>query len=118
MGRPRASLEDLALQGGGSNLSRALKREKEQIAPALTSEQRTEVAQLDALIQQALKCCRKGQTVDGRPNPAFANLASLVKTRELLLRGRHTPRNKSSEDLLAESKKLLDEAGVTLGKAN
>jgi hypothetical protein len=100
----RTSLEDLKLQGNSSNLQRAQKRiarEKVQTL-SVTADRKSEIAQLDELIAQALKTCRKGQTRNKKANPAFANLASLVKTRTLLLRG-EKPTKKSTTDLVRQA---------------
>ena len=88
MANPRTPLDELRLQNS-PNLRRALERERAegQEAAPLTEEQKTEVSKLDALISQAMHACRKGQTVKGKRNPAFANLALLVKTRKELISG-------------------------------
>jgi len=87
---------------------------RKQAETPLTPEQKTEVAQLNELIAQAIKSCRKGNTVQGKKNPAFAHLAQLVSTREKLLKGK-APSKKSAQDLVDEMDKLL---GITPEKAN
>jgi hypothetical protein len=112
----KTSLEDLKLQGNTSNLQRAQKRiakEKAEATP-LATDRKSEIAQLDALIAQAMKTCRKGQTRNKKTNPAFANLASLVKTRTLLLRGEKLPK-KSTDDLIRDADAIL---GLTPTEVN
>jgi hypothetical protein len=108
----RTPIEELELGGNTSNLNRALRRKQAEIP--LTPEQKTEVSQLNELIAQAIKTCRKGHTVRGQKNPAFSNLVNLVRTRELLLKGK-APSKKSAQDLVDEMDKLL---GITPEKAN
>lgn len=86
MSAPRKDLEDLKLSATSSNLARALKIREAEAEVELTDEQKNEVDQLDALIQKAIKACRKGSTFNKRRNPAFQNLESLVKTRDLILK--------------------------------
>jgi hypothetical protein len=84
---PRADIDDLHLQGS-PNLQRALDREKRDAEePPLSDEQRDELRRLDALIQKCMDACERGQTVDGKRNPAYANLEMLVKTRRLIRQG-------------------------------
>jgi hypothetical protein len=101
----RTSLDELELSGNVSNLNRAKKRDKN--ATPLTEEQKTEVATLDALIAQAMKTCKRGHTFAGRKNPAFGHLSTLVKTRELLLRGKRPPTG--TEEAMADIEKLLSQ---------
>ena len=100
-------IDELELSGNVSNLNRALKRRKN--AVPLTESQKTEVAQLDALIAQAMKCCKRGHTFRHEKNPAFQNLALLVKTRETLLKGK-APYKKSAKEIMNDVDKLL---GIT-----
>jgi hypothetical protein len=91
---------------GSPNLGRALAREKADAEKtALSAEQRDEVKRLDELIQQAIKCCTRGMTVKGKRNPAFANLATLVKTRKQILESRGSA--PSNADMLAEIDEVL-----------
>ena len=101
----RTSLEELDLQGNTSNLNRAKRRDKN--AVPLTEEQKSEVATLDGLIAQAMKTCKRGHTFAGRKNPAFGHLSSLVKTRELLLRGKRPPTG--TEEAIEDIEKLLSQ---------
>lgn len=111
MPNPRTSISDLELQGS-PNLNRALKREKaEDAAPALTPDERSEIERLTELIDRAMKACKKGSTVQGKRNPAFQNLAMLVKARDTLLRGKR-PEKKTSAEILAEAEKALTTPGV------
>jgi hypothetical protein len=103
---PRKDIEDLKLSATPSNLNRALKRNEAEAKATLTPEQESEIAQLDALIAQAMKACKRGQTVDGKRNPAFANLESLVKVRRLVMQRPGTGK-KSTAALLKEMDKLL-----------
>ena len=106
MSNARTPLDDLQLQGS-PNLRRALQREEaEENAPPLTAAQQSELDELTQLISLAIKACRRGSTVKGRRNPAFANLASLIKSRDVLTRGRK-PGKKSTQQLLADADKLL-----------
>jgi hypothetical protein len=113
---PRKSIEELELQGS-PNLGRSLKRleaEKGQPAEPLTESQQSEVAQLDELIAQSMRACRKGSTVDGKRNPAYANLALLVKTRKELISG--GGKRKDNERELTPMERL--EAAVEKVRAN
>jgi hypothetical protein len=95
------------LQGSSGNLRRALKREQaEDDAPPLSAEQQTELEQLNELIAQTLRACKRGCTFRGKRNPAYANLSSLIKARDLLMRGRRSGK-KSTAALLADADKLL-----------
>src|SRR5579871_1048202 len=102
--RERTSLDELQLQGS-PNLRRAQNREASEANASLTPETRTEVEQLNELIEQAMSACRRGQTFKGRPNPAFEHLTKLIKVRDLLMRGKKP--KKSSADILAEANKVL-----------
>jgi hypothetical protein len=107
MSNPRTPISELLLTGS-PNLRRALDREKaEADAPALTLEAKSEVEKLDALIAQALKCCKRGATFRKKTNPAFAQLSSLMKCRDLLLRGKKDPSKKSAQEVLQEADKML-----------
>lgn len=103
MSNPRTPITELELTGS-PNLGRALKRANED-AP-LTPAQRGELEQIDDLIQRALAACRRGQVVKGKRNPAFANLAILVRLRQTVSAGRD-PEKKSTQELLAEVDRLL-----------
>lgn len=105
MANPRTEIDELRLQHS-PNLGRALNREKAEAEPLSPGVER-EVEQIDALIAAAMKACKKGSTVRGRRNPAFANLASLIKSRDLLLRGKKRPTAKSANKILAEANELL-----------
>ena len=100
----RTPISELKLQGS-PNLGRALKREKD--ARPLTADEQNEVRQLDELIQQAMKACRRGCTVRGKPNPAFNQLAQLVKTRAKLLAGKKVTDDTSP---MAEINRLIERA--------
>jgi hypothetical protein len=103
----RTPIEILKLEGNGSNLHRAIRREaQDQAKPAPTADRAAEIAAVDALILQALKTCRRGHTTRKKSNPAFSHLATLVKTREALLRG-FSPAKKTTSDLVNEADKIL-----------
>jgi hypothetical protein len=102
----RTPIRDLQL-AGSPNLPRALKREQtEKNALPLTAEQENENENIDALIALAMRACRRGQTVRGRRNPAFANLESLVKVRKTLESRKIDPATASNR-LLKEATELL-----------
>jgi len=104
---PRTPVEELRLKGG-ANLRRALDREKNDLEkPPLTPEQEGELAKVDALIAQAMKCCKRGQVFNGRRNPAFANLAELVRVRKILEGRAPSSSPQSAKDILAEAEKLM-----------
>jgi hypothetical protein len=104
---PKKSLEELELQGS-PNIRRTLERQKaEGERPPLPPSRKAEIAQLDQLILNAMNACKRGQTVDGRPNPSFANLATLVKVRKQLLEGHTGEMKKSSQEILEEANKLI-----------
>lgn len=105
MSNPRTSIEDLQLQAS-PNLLRAKKRDADAAALSLTPEARNEIAQLDELIARAMSACRRGHTFRGRANPAYQHLHVLVRTRDMLLKGRK-PAAKSAADVLAAANKLL-----------
>jgi predicted RNA-binding Zn ribbon-like protein len=102
---PRTAIEELRLTGS-TNLKRALKRERADASePALSHEQKSEIAQLDELIQQAMKACKVGQTHNFKRNPAYANLALLIKARKMLADGRPPEKRDdmdAANDFLAE----------------
>jgi len=105
---PRTPIADLKLSGS-PNLARALKREKNDLdRPPLTQKQQTELEQIDALIMQCLKCCKRGQTRRGRRNPAFANLDALTKVRQRIL-ARREPQE-SGADILDEIDRAMSGA--------
>jgi hypothetical protein len=102
----RTPIEELKLIGS-PNLKRALKREAADANKLPLSEtQKSEIAQLDALIQKALHACERGQVFRGKRNPAFGNLKILMQLRKLLA---DTPDQKAqtSEEILAEANKLM-----------
>jgi hypothetical protein len=104
---PKKSLEELELQGS-PNIQRTLQRQKaEGKRPPLSAERKSEIATLDELIRNCMNACKRGQTVDGRPNPSFANLATLVKVRKQLLDGHTGEMKKSSQEILDEANKLI-----------
>lgn len=92
------------------NLKRAMKREEQR--KELTEKDKQEIAQLDELIQLAMKACRKGSTVRGRRNPAFQNLQTLVKARKQILDGKNIPEE------VVKKPTGLEELESILGKAN
>ena len=108
MAFPRTDIEDLKLQGATSNLRRALKREKDEGEPLeITPDSLSEIETLDALIRQAMRACRRGHTFRGKRNPAFANLASLMKCRDSISKGQKKSGKRTTAELLAEADKLL-----------
>jgi len=104
---PRTPIEDLKL-AGSPNLKRALKRAEIEANLPAPKNAAEEVAQIDSLIQQCIGACRRGQTVAGRKNPAFQNLAALVKTRKLILERGGIATNKTTDQILAEANALLE----------
>jgi hypothetical protein len=105
MANSRTPLSDLRLQGG-HNLRRALAREKNDAnPPPLTDEKRDEIEQVSELIQLAFRAARKGSTVNGQKNPAYEHISVLVKTRELLSKGKKP--KKSAKETLADIDALL-----------
>ena len=82
-------------RGPQSNLNRALRREAN--APELTPENLSEIEQINDLIQLVMRACAKGSTVDGKKNPAYENLLTLVRARDLLMKGKRRPRNPRSK---------------------
>ncbi len=102
MSNPRTPPSVLRLTGS-PNLGRARKYEEaDRAKPLLTSADLDEIAQLDALIQQAMKTCRHGHVRNGKRNPAFSHLAMLVKTRALIMEGKRLPEQTSTADILTE----------------
>jgi hypothetical protein len=106
MSRPRKSIEEIMAAGNPSKLTTAqlAQRAAEEKAP-LTIEQRTELQRLDDLIAKAMRACEHGQTHRGRRNPAYANLALLMKLRSHVLTQKRPP--KSGEDILKEAEELF-----------
>jgi len=93
---PRTPISELSLSGS-PNLRRALAREKADAEkPPLSAKQKTEIEKLDELIAQCMKCCKRGMTIKGKRNPAFANLDALTKVRQRILLNRD-PQNEPSE---------------------
>jgi len=105
MSNPRTPIDELEL-AGSPNLLRAQKRVKADANVVLTPEAKSEIERLTELIARAMKCCHRGQTVDGKPNPAFQNLAALIRSRELLYKGRK-PGRKSAAEILAAADEML-----------
>jgi hypothetical protein len=104
---PRTDVKVLELQGANGNLRRALKRESaEAEAPAISPDVKSEIEELNALIAQALKCCRRGATYKKKSNPAFRQLESLIRCREMLRKGR-PPGKKSAAEILADADRVL-----------
>lgn len=87
MGRPRKPINEILLSGNPGNKSQA------EIAERIAEEradfeeiESDELAELNRLIVQTMVSCRRGQTVNGEPNPAFKHLGILVRARELARR--------------------------------
>jgi hypothetical protein len=120
MGRPRKPIREILLAGNPGNKSKAeiaerLAEEQEELAVAASDERQ----QLDLLIAQTIVACKRGQTIDGRRNPAFANLRVLLKCREMLENNRPPKTTlEKTADVLAKSRALMAEAGIHTGKAN
>jgi len=102
--RERKTIEELQLTGS-PNILRSLKREAAEAKVTLAPETHTELEQLNELIARAMSACRRGHTFRGKPNPAFENLAKLVKTRALLSKGRKPA--KTAKEILAEANAAL-----------
>lgn len=87
MPRPKKSTAELRLVGNASKLSReelAARADEEKQPLSASLEQ--ELKKLDELIEIAMRECRKGQRLrNGRRNPAFQNLNSLLRSRKTLL---------------------------------
>jgi len=104
---PRKSLSELQLSGS-PNLSRVTRYAAKDAAKTLTDGQRAEVQKLDALIEETLLACTKGQTRRGRRNPAFTNLQTLIKSRKMIIEGKTLPPAPPSvQDMEAEIDELL-----------
>ncbi|SRR6266404_694499 len=99
----KKELSELELSGNVSNLNRAKKRERPPTAP--DEAQKTELARLNDLIAVCMKSCHYGQTIGGKRNPAFNNLALLMKLRKLVLNTKMP--KKSAEELLKEAEELF-----------
>jgi len=109
MSRPRTNLAELELTGS-TNLLRSRKRMAEEAArPPLSPEAKSELMQINTLIQLAIKGCRHGQSFKGKRNPAYSNLEALVRIRRLLQGGSSAETTKSTEEILAEADALMDE---------
>jgi len=105
MGRTPKPIDEIELSGNSRKLT------LEQIADRRADENRPlplsreqEVKKLDELIADALEMCDRGQTVHGKRNPAFVNLALLLKCRSLVETGRRP--KKTAADILAEADRL------------
>jgi hypothetical protein len=109
MARPRHSIEDADLTGLSDRWTPEQRAEREEAERAgITEDQKTEVAKLDSLIAEAMKACQRGQKLRGKRNPAFQNLATLVKARKMVLdtkRSNHA--RQSANDLIAEAEALI-----------
>lgn len=102
--RERTPLDLLELQGS-PNLRRSLKREAAEASATLAPETRSEIEQLNELIAQAMRACKRGHTFRGKPNPAFEHLTKLVKTRDVLTKGKKPA--KTAREILAEANAAL-----------
>lgn len=105
----RKSIEEIRLQGG-KNLGRSLRREEAELERTLSPAQLDELQTVNALIQQCLRACRRGQTVKGRANPAFKNLESLYRVRKAIVRRRDNRAEEPGQDPLAELNAKLSKA--------
>lgn len=85
MGRPRKPIAEILLAGNPGNKTNAEIAERlEEERAELSAAKSDELAAVDELIAQTLVACKRGQTLNGEPNPAFRNLWTLVKSRKLL----------------------------------
>jgi hypothetical protein len=110
MSNPRKSLAELRAEGS-PNVLRSVRREiDEQSAPPLDAETKSEIAQLDVLIQKVMKACAHGSTFRKKANPAFAQLHLLIRARDLLLRGKARPAKLA--DAQEEVNEFLAAAGI------
>jgi hypothetical protein len=110
----RTSIEMLKLQGS-SNLLRALKREKaDATGKPSTGDHSEEIKELDGLILQAMKACRKGHVRNRKANPAFQHLALLIRCRAELA-ATTAPVKKSDGQVIAEADRMLN---LTEGATN
>jgi hypothetical protein len=108
MGRPRKPIAEILLAGNpGNKTNREIAERIEEEQAELSAAKSDELAAVDELIAQTLVACKRGQTLNGEPNPAFKNLWTLVKSRELLLKGSKRPARMSTDELLAETDRLL-----------
>jgi hypothetical protein len=109
--RQRTPLAVLELQGSG-NIARFNAREKaEKDAPPLPPDRKAEIEQLDGLIAKCMKACAKGSTRNKKGNPAFGQLAILVRVRAQLTHGHVAPEDNAA-DVIAAADAML------FGKAN
>jgi len=102
--RERTSIEELELTGS-PNLLRAKKREAAEASATLAPETHTEIEQLNELIAQAMRACKRGHTFRGKPNPAFEHLTKLIKARDVLTKGKKPA--KTAKEILAEANAAL-----------
>lgn len=106
---PAKPIEDLILQGS-PNLRRGIERSEREKKP-LTLDQENTIAEIDELIAASINAAKRGQTVDGKKNPAFENLHVLLKAKALVVNDKGAKKSKSVAKLLAE-------ADAFLGKEN
>jgi hypothetical protein len=106
---PRTPIADLDLTGS-PNLLRARKRMVADAArPPLSREAKSELVQINALIQLAIKGRRHGQSFKGKRNPAYANLEALMRIRRLLQGSSGSSETqKSTDEILAEADALME----------
>lgn len=106
MPNPRTPIETLRLQGG-ANLARALRREKADAAgKAPTGDHSELIEQIDQLLAQTIKSCKRGNIRHKRSNPSFNHLKILLEVRAALV-ATSAPEKKSDRQIVAECGALL-----------
>lgn len=103
MGRPQKSLVEMELTGAIEKLPHAERERRRRAASAgprlPTPSEQQEIDAVTELIKKAVAACRRGQTLGGKANPAFANLATLIKARRSLVRDATSrPRSEVEEE--------------------
>jgi hypothetical protein len=101
MSRKRETVAHHKLTGNSSKLTRNELAEMEsEESMSLSKSALSELERLDSLIEQCMGACARGQTVGGKRNVAYTNLAILMKLRTHVAQQRKA--SESQADVLAE----------------
>ena len=112
MGRNLKTVEEIQVAGNSARLTKTqLNDRREAESAPLSGSQRAELKRIDELISETLAACGRGQVVrskrGSKKNPAFQNLLTLTKVRDLIRKNKIEPQKQSVEDILASADEFL-----------
>jgi hypothetical protein len=106
MPRVKKTVAEVRLTGNSSKLpAQELRDRKAEENAPMSLEAQDEAEMLNRLIKKAFSACGRGQTIRNKRNPAFANLAALLKMRAHVLAQPRKPA--TAEDALKSIDKML-----------